>query len=333
MNQIISEMIKSDCSHRSRIITNGSMVCKDCGLELEKVYKNSYCVDGNPKSDKVTRNSRYSGSFESNSFIDLVGSFIPVNFNKIKNVNKFKRLSKQNKYFQGKYNYDNRASLIILNRVGGYLQPPGYIIEGTALRFRKISNSEIDIINRVSCLCFCLWDTIRQFKYKTCLKEVLEAFNNTGHKISKRLIIRDGSLYREILAKKGIAKTVSKSIGDYISRHIGILRSNIELIKKRLMLKSFNINSEVYLTEIEILCYKIIEKIRKYLSYKSINPYNASASCIYFASRLISEKYQKKTIITQNDLAELTKVPVYEMRMIFINIFKPLLSKIKLRGD
>jgi len=333
MNQIISKTIKLDCSHKSRIITNGGIICQDCGLELDRDYVHSFCVDGNPKSEKAPRNSRYVGSQEKTRFIEIVGSFMPINFNRGKEIQRFTRLSKRNEYAQGKYNYNNRASLMILNRVGSYLQLPKYIIDDTALRFRKLDKSEIDIINRVSCLCFCLWETIRYFKYRTCLKEVLEAFNNTGHRISKRLIIREGSLYREILAKNGFKKTKPKSIKDYINRQIGVLRNNNQYIKSRLQLKNFLINSEVYITKIEVLCYRILELMKEYLSYRGINPFNASASCVYFASRLISKKYNKKTIIIQSKLAELTNVSMYEFRIIFINIFKPLLSKIKLRGD
>jgi len=325
MNQIISKSVNDDCSHDSKVNVSGKIVCQNCGLELEEQYVNDIFIGASPYSQRIGLSPRYVGEFNANRYVSKVGSKIGIDLNtKSKNVNidKFKRLNTRNTHFQGKLVFKEFTTYTILNKIGKLLDIPEYILNDSAFRFKKIDNSDIEIINRISCLCFCIWDSIRHFKHYINLKELLKAFKESGHRVGGRLIIRDGAIYSEILAGNNIEKTSPKSVKDYIGRHIGALQNNKKYIKNRLWAKKFDIDPMLYILEIEKMSYKVLKELQIPLSMKGVNPFDMSASLVYFASLLISKSHNKKIILTQKKLEEFTTVPQYSIRAGYLANFK-----------
>ncbi|KKM61759.1 hypothetical protein LCGC14_1528520, partial [marine sediment metagenome] len=196
----------------------------------------------------------------------------------------------------------------------------------SALRFRKIDKSDIHIVNRVSCVYYCIWDSIRHFGYHTHLSNLIKTFRNYGHRVGKKGLIRDAGIYREILYNKGIKKTNSKSLKDYITSNIGILNSNFEYIKEMLKQKGFIIKVEKYLFELETLSFEIEKKVRRYFSYRG-NPFSNAGACVYFAALLISKRHKKKKILTQAWMGEILEIPSYTIRDVFIHHLKQFVIK------
>ncbi|HEC39920.1 hypothetical protein LCGC14_0224680 [marine sediment metagenome] len=327
MNQSILGAIEHTCDHMREIIISGKIVCQQCGLEIGEHYVNSMVTTG-----KYTQKSRFSrqyvGSPYQQSYYDGLGTIIHIDkesLKGVKNLSKFRRLKRMNVLFLSKEHLKVNNTLKILHKVGFLLDLPYYILNDCAIRYKKINSTEIHIINRVSCLCFCLWDSIRHFKYKTTLKEILKIFRKTGHRVNGKSIIRDGCIYRETLYKKGMRKTSPKNMRDYIARQIAALSNNIDYIKNRLKTKKLSMKPEKYISKLESLCYCICDKTEKYFGKRSLNPFDTSAACVYFAGLLLSKQYKVKTIMIQNKLAKITNVSAYCIRDIFKVHFKQFL--------
>lgn len=333
-----SKMIEEEniCLHNP-IITNGRIVCRDCGLELGIEYRNSLCIgDSWIPEYKGTHTIQYVGTPQTNRYIPIQGTDIkvfqsdckdgknrPLDSNTIQIFNRLKKINK--------FNNDNHTelrTLMILNTVGNYLNVPIYILDDASFRYRKLLASKIHIINNASCIVFCLWDSIRHFKYSISLREVLPAFEKFGHKISKRLLIRDGCIYGEILYQNGIEKTVPKTPRDYISRHIGKLMSNLDIIEKRLAYKRLDKRPEVYVSELQITTIQILNKLEPYLNYRGLHPFDCSLACIYFANLLMAIN-DKRKILTQRILSDICGGIEYNLRDIYTKEFKPFYLKLK----
>ena len=328
MNQSILETIEHTCDHNQEVIISGKIVCRQCGLEIGEHYANTTFTTNYPN----TENERFSGQYVGNPYqerlFDGLGTTIYLNKNelkKVKNLSKYRRLKKMNVLSNSNKTQKINNTLKILNNVGSLLDLPYHILNDCAIRFKKIDKTGIHIINRVSCLCFCLWDSIRYYKYKTCLKEVLRIFKITGHRVNKKSIIRDGCIYREALYQKGVKKTNPKTIRDYIARHIAALINSHDYLKKRLKLKKLSMIPQIYISELESICYNICDKLELYFSMRGLNPYDISAACMYFAGILLSKKYEVKTIIIQNKLSQITGVSTYCIRDLFNVHFKQFL--------
>ena len=327
MNQTISKMIYIGCLHKNDIIRSGKLICQDCGLELNEVFSTPRVVLAGDVNGRIRGNSaQYIGAASRSGFIGKTGSEIGSNSRTIRDNIKYNRLRSMNKNIINNGAQKRIISLMIINKICRSLCLPKYIINDSALRFRKIDKSGIHIVNRVSCVYYCIWDSIRHFGYHTHLSNLIKTFRNYGHRVGKKGLIRDAGIYREILYNKGIKKTNSKSLKDYITSNIGILNSNFEYIKEMLKQKGFIIKVEKYLFELETLSFEIEKKVRRYFSYRG-NPFSNAGACVYFAALLISKRHKKKKILTQAWMGEILEIPSYTIRDVFIHHLKQFVIK------
>ncbi len=326
MNQTISELIEPTCDHMEEIIVSGKVICQKCGLEIREHYTNSIFMRGSFNNEyKGTK--QYVGNPKQHRYYNGLGSVINIDKKVLKGTKDISKFSRLRKIQITSINENNKIdiALRILEDINNIINLPKYILNDCAVRFKKLINANINIINRVSCLCFCVWDSIRHFKYKTSLKELLEVFRKMGHRVNGKSIIRDGCLYRETLFQKGIRKTSAKQMRDYIARHIANLSNNYDNIEERLIKKKLIMKPEIFISQLESICYMVCDRLECYFSGLGLNPFDSAAGCIYFASLILSNRYNRKKLMIQKQIATITNVPAYTIREIYCNHFKPFL--------
>ena len=311
-----------NCQHVSKIVISGKSVCQDCGLELEDIFVNPLYVNSyeNPDLCMNSNNKQYVNSVGRERYVFNLGTVVG---NKIENIkyNNFSRLRQRQIHVQGKGKETELYIFITLNNACNFLKLPYYIIDDAALRFKKIIHSKVYIPNKITCIMFCLWDSIRHFKHRTYLKEVIEAFKLFGHRVRQRAIVRDGSLFREVLFQAGFEKTRPKLPKDYINRNIAILRNELKFITERLEYKQYKTTPEVFLSMIENKACEILNGLEPILTQKGYNPYTCAVATIYFANIIIANNNHKGTVLTQKYLAKLTNASEYNIRDIYNNIY------------
>lgn len=327
-----------DCLHKSTVVISGMSVCQDCGLELGKEFVNSDFVSINSirlRLNKSTSNKQYVsmgnilripnglGTIIKSPYKDCYGNKLNV-----KTSHQFNRF--RSRAFV-RSNTKTERMLYMLNDIRRYLDIPIYIIDSTALRYRKLANSNVRIPNHVVCVGFCLWDSIRHYKHIIHFKEMAKAFTVFGHRVPARSMLREGANYREALFKFGFEKTLPKSPRDYINRHINALRCNLRVIQKRLIYKNNYTNPKIYVNNLETKAHEILNKLNAYIMARSLNPYTTAVSSIYFAGQILDLAINGKTVLTFKLLSELCGVPEYTIRETNKDVFKDYYSLMKLK--
>lgn len=317
------------CSHNVFIDNDrGEMVCENCGIVLDKVYRNSSYLYYE-SSDTSSISKQYLSQGDDLHFVggNLGTRIISLRDASNKSLDpnalkKFKRLKKENDYFKKKSDCKRERIFTVLNQICDVLALPLNIRRSAAYLYRKIDPDII--INHVSCIGFCLWVAIRTEKNLTTLREVLSSFKERGSRVNKRSLIRDSCIYVQHLYEKGVKKSEPKTPFDYMPRLIGILSNNYQFLEKRLKNKNINIykNARAYLIELEKLTYMCLDKLAFQLRLYAPHPFNYGAALIYFTDRLLALENNHKPVLTQEIFAKLTKVKAYTLRDLYVKRFK-----------
>ena len=337
-------ILYQECQHNP-LISNGSVVCQECGFILDRDYRNTNFVLGTNVNDGMRNISKqYVSIGDDLSHIGRLGSQIGRNkkFNIKDSANKslapdlqkkFKRLRTRAQYISIKGNETIYRIFSILNSVSSSLNLPEHIRKTAAYYYRKLIKKER--INNISCICFCLWNAIRIFKAPVTLKEVIDIFRKIGHRISTHLIIRDGCLYIQYLYEEGIKKTTPKLPIDYLPRLFGMLRQKSNIIEERISYKNIYFYKDItlYYSELETLAMKISNQLEFQLALFSPHPFNYASSLIYFADKLLSLKNNHRPVLTQRIVSKLSKVAIYSIRDLYISMFKQYYLKEKNRRE
>lgn len=327
-----------NCLHKNIVIISGMSICKDCGLELEKEFVRADFIGINTIKLHLNQSSRsrqYVSMGESLRYTNSMGTTIRNPYmdycgNKLsaKTSQQFLRLRRMEVYRTN--NNRMERMLPILDKMRRYLDIPYYIVDSTALRYRKLIGSNVRIPNNVVCIGFCLWDSIRHYKYTIHFKEMVKAFSVFGHRVPTRSLLREGANYRETLFKLGLEKTLPKTPRDYISRHINALRCNLKLIQERLIYKkNYNIDPEIYVNNLEIKAHEILNKLDTYIMAHSLNPYVTAVSSIYFAGQILDFITKSKTVLTFSLLGKLCGISEYTIRETNKDVFKVHITRMK----
>ncbi len=316
------------------IISSFERTCKDCGLVINEIFGDSSYVF-NDKSNKNNLSKQYVALGERTNFIGGLGTFIdfenskylkdksgrllPPNEQKL-----YRRLKKNYAQFLRIKNHETEYRVFnILNKISIYLNLNKNIRNVAAYYYKKVLKNEKKVINNISLIAFCIFYAVRKENHNApiTIKEISEAFQNFGHRVNPRLILRDGIKYKHHLNKDSIPHKSE----DYIIRLIDNVISHDEL-EERLVKKGNLWTKQEFRIKITKKCQEILKSLT--LKHRGgRNPFILAGATIYLADKLLAREYNHKALLTQKIISEATKIAEYSIRDHYVNLLKPLFIK------
>jgi transcription initiation factor TFIIIB Brf1 subunit/transcription initiation factor TFIIB len=314
----------------SIIFNSFETICKECGLVISGVFKTSSFVF-NKANGTSNLNKQYVALGERTDFIGGLGSFIdyenskylkdktgrplPPNEQKL-----FRRLKKNYAQFLRIKNHETEYRIFnILNKISLYLNLNKNLRNNAAYYYKKIIRNEKKIINNISLIAFCIFHAVRKEYHNApiTINEISKAFQNFGHRVNPRLILRDGIRYKHHL---NIDSIPHKS-EDYVIRLTNQVINNKSL-SERLEKKGVLWSENEFQNKLLKKCRKILKELPIW-QRGGRNPFILTGAIIYLADKLLAKDYKQKAVLTQKIISEATNIAEYSIRDHYVNLLKP----------
>lgn len=330
--KICKQYIEENCPECGGEVIYSSFekICKECGLVISIIFNDSsysfkdsiknnnlckqYVALGN-RMDYIGGLGSYIGHEKSKYLKDKYGKLISPDEQRL-----FRRLKKNYSQFLRIKNHETEYRIFnILNKVAQYLNLNKNIKHNAAYYYKKIIKNENRIINNISLIAFCIFFAVRRENHNApiTIKEIAKIFQNFGHRVNPRLILRDGLRYKKYL----MFKAKPHKSEDYLNRLIDQVMSHNNLIE-RLVKKEANWTKNEFQNK---LTNKAIEILKDLTTWKrgGRNPFILTGAIIYLADKLIAKEYKKKPVLTQKIISEATDIAEYSIRDHYVNLLKP----------
>ena len=316
------------------VLSSFEKTCKECGLVLNELFgESSYLI--NDKNIKSNLNKQYVAMGDRPNFVGGLGTYIDYEnsrylkdkFGKLLPPNEqklFRRLKKNYSQFIRIKNHETEYRIFnILNKVSIYLNINKNIRDSAAYFYKKIVKNEKKVINNISLIAFCIFYAARKESHNAPINinEITKAFQNYGHRVNPRLILRDGIIYKKHLKNK----SAPHKSEDYITRLINDVINDKEL-EKRLLKKEILWAKNVFQIRLTIKCREILKSLT-IQRRGGRNPFILTGAIIYLADKMLAKEYNQKAILTQKIISEATKIAEYSIRDHYVNLLKPLYIK------
>lgn len=320
----------SECGG-SIIETSFELICKECGLVHENHFKeSSYVFNKTLKNNGLSK--QYVSIGQRTDFVGGLGTFIDYENTKYlkdksgkllspNDQKLYRRLKKNYSQFLRIKNHETEYRVFnILNKISVYLNLNRNIRNNAAYFYKKIIRNEKKVINNISLIAFCIFYAARKEFHNApvTINEISNGFKNFGHRVSPRLILRDGIKYKRHLSKNS---TPHRS-EDYIIRLINEVINHKDL-KNRLVKKGLSWSKHRYHRELSKKCSEILKQLSDW-HRGGRNPFILTGAIIYLANKLIAKEYNQKSVLTQSLISEATKIAEYSIRDHYVNLLKPL---------
>ncbi|MBD3193688.1 MAG: hypothetical protein GF317_01435 [Candidatus Lokiarchaeota archaeon] len=328
--EIVLQNSCPECNSKILIVSH-EKICSNCGLVIDKVFQEtSYTFDDSSlngslnkqyvalgkRTDFVGGLGSFIGYEKARHFKDISGNLINPNGQKL-----FRRLKKNYSQFIRIKDHETEYRIFnILNKISIFLDLNKNIRHNAAYYYKKIIKSEEKVINNISLIAFCIFFAARKENHNAPINinEISKAFQNFGHRVNPRLILRDGLKYKNHLA----VKSEPHQCEDYLNRLISEVISH-EIIEKRLKKKGLTWSIEMFKNKLTLMSRKILTKLTKW-KRGGRNPFILTGAVIYLADKLLAEKYNQKSVLTQKLISEATDIAEYSIRDHYVNLLKPL---------
>ncbi len=191
-------------------------------------------------------------------------------------------------------------------------------------KFGSYSNAP-KIINNISLIAFCIYYSLRQNNHYAPLsiKEISNAFQMLSHRVTPRLIIRDGIIYKKYLNKKHSSLKSEKYVPKLI-REIIKFKGLTERMKK----KEIGWNLSEYERELTRMTEELLNRLNR-SQRGGRNPLILAGAIIYCADKLLAIKNHQKKILTQRMISSATKIAEYSIRDHYVSLLKPIFMRKK----
>ncbi len=313
------------------IVNSFEKICKECGLVINNFFKESSFVFNDLKI-KNSLNKQYVALGERTDFIGGLGSFIDYEKSKyLKDKNGkllppgdqklYRRLKKNYAQFLRIKNHETEYRVFnILNKITLYLNLNKNIRNNAAYYYKKIIKSEEKVINNISLISFCIFFAARREFHNApiTINEISKAFQNFGHRVNPRLILRDGIRYKHHLNDD----TTPHKSEDYLIRLTDEVIKHKSL-KERLMKKEVLWSEGEFQNNLIRKCREILKKLPLW-QRGGRNPFILTGAIIYLADKLLAKDNNQKTILTQKIISEATRIAEYSIRDHYVNLLKPM---------
>ncbi|MFX0060537.1 MAG: hypothetical protein ACFE85_14480 [Candidatus Hodarchaeota archaeon] len=316
------------------IINSFEIICKECGLVVNKFFKDSAYIF-NKSNSKNSLNKQYVALGERTDFIGGLGTFIDYeNCKYLKdksgkllapNEQKlYRRLKRNYAQFLRIKNHETEYRIFnILNKISIYLNLNKSIRNNAAYYYRKIIKKENKIINNISLIAFCIFYATKREYHNApiTINEISNAFQNYGHRVNPRLILRDGLRYKKYLS---IDSQPHKS-EDYLIRLINEVINHKDLAS-RMLKKDVKLSELEYQNILIKKCREILDNLSSW-QRGGRNPFILTGAVIYLADKLLAKEARQKAVLTQKLISEATKIAEYSIRDHYVNLLKPIFMK------
>jgi len=327
----INEEIKRCPECKGDVIINSfERICRDCGLVINNFYKESSYIFNN-NNNKNNSSKQFVALGERTDFVGGLGTFIDFENSKyLKDKSGkllppieqklYRRLKKNYAQFLRIKNHETEYRIFnILNKISIYLNLSKTIRNNAAYYYKKIIKNEPKIINNISLIAFCIFYAARKEFHNApiTINEISNAFQNFGHRVNPRLILRDGIRYKKHISKD----THPHKSEDYLTRLIDAVIKHKD-IEERLTKKGTD-------WKIEDFHNRLIQKCREVLNKLTLwhrggrNPFILTGAIIYLADKLLASERDQKPILTQKLISEATNIAEYSIRDHYVNLLKP----------
>ncbi len=306
----------------SRLVGNsGRLVCQNCGLVCDVILEsNSYSLGAENKGDTrrtqhfTAVNDQFSSVTALGSSIGLVSEYIfsdnsgnKINEQKQEKFRKFKRYYHITGALHGKET-DHRT-LKILEKVCVRHQIVQEIRHRTIYLYKKYKEQHKGTItNHVLLSAVCLLIAIRESQ-QNCpitLKEIVSTYREMGHNVMGKSLL---SLMQDLNLKLS-AKKIRRS-EEYIARICSQVATESE-IKERVK-KKYSMDAYVFEKTLELICYRLLEKI-PYSDRGGKRPFPFAAASVYVADKVFSKKMGISSALTQKIVAKAVNVAEFTIR-------------------
>ncbi|MFX1365172.1 MAG: hypothetical protein ACFFCE_18110 [Promethearchaeota archaeon] len=316
------------------ILNSFEKICKECGLVINNFYRESSFIYHNLKS-KNSMSKQYVALGERTDFVGGLGSFIDYEKTKYlkdksgkllppSDQKLFRRLKKNYAQFLRIKNHETEYRIFnILNKISLYLNVNKNIRNNAAYYYKKIVKYEEKVVNNISLIAFCIFFAARKEYHNApiTINEISEAFQNFGHRVNPRLILRDGIKYKHYLNNDSIPHKSE----DYLIRLIDEVTKH-QCLKERIDKKGVIWSKTEYQNELIMKCRKILKDLPMW-KRGGRNPFILMGAIIYLADKLLAKEYNHKAILTQKIISEATKIAEYSIRDHYVNLLKPIFIK------
>lgn len=314
----------------SIILNSFETICNECGLVINGIFKASSFIF-NKANETSNQSKQYVALGERTDFIGGLGSFIdyenskylkdktgkplPPNEQKL-----FRRLKKNYAQFLRIKNHETEYRIFnILNKISLYLNLNKNLRNNAAYYYKRVIRNEEKIINNISLIAFCIFHAVRKEYHNApiTINEIAKAFQNFGHRVNPRLILRDGIRYKHHLNNESIPHKSE----DYVIRLTNQVINHKDLLER-------SVKKGVLWSKNEFQN-KLVKKCRKILKELAIwhrggrNPFILTGAIIYLADKLLAKEYKQKAVLTQKIISEATRIAEYSIRDHYVNLLKP----------
>ena len=317
------------------VLTSHEVICQECGLIIDQIFKeSSYLFD--KFLNKNNLNKQYVALGERTDFVGGLGTFIDYenskylkdNSGKLLSPNEqklYRRLKKNYAQFLRIKNHETEYRIFnILNKIITYLHLNKTIRNNAAYFYKKIIKKEKKVINNISLIAFCIFYAARRELHNAPINinEISLAFQNFGHRVSPRLILRDGLRYKVHLNNK-----IPHHKSEYYLMRLIDQVLNHEELEIRLKRKSCLWDKNKYKINLNNKCQVILNQLSSW-ERGGRNPFILTGAIIYLADKLLAHENGHKSILTQKLISEATKIAEYSIRDHYVNLLKPLFIKL-----
>ncbi len=332
----IGELVPDSCPECGGKIASNSyeMICNECGLVINTIFNVSSFVFKNTHMGSKT-SKQYVSLGERTDFIGGLGSFIDYeNSKRLKDTTGkllppteqklFQRLKKNYAQSLRIKNHETEYRIFnILNKISLYLNLNKNIKNNSAYFYKKIIKNERKVINNISLIAFCIFYAVRKEDHNApiTINEISRAFQNYGHRVNPRLVLRDGVRYKHHLKDES---TPHKS-EDYLVRLINQVINHNDL-EERLKKKRIFWSKNEFQNKLIIVCRTLLKELTLW-HRGGRNPFILTGAIIYLADKLLARENCQKTILTQKIIAEATNIAEYSIRDHYVNLLKPMFIK------
>ena len=316
------------------VLNSFEKICSKCGLVITKFYRETAFMFNHVKNVNSS-SKQYVALGDRADFIGGLGSFIdyekskylkdksgrllPPNEQKL-----FRRLKKNYAQFLRIKNHETEYRVFnILNKISLYLNLNKNIRNNAAYYYKKVIKNEEKVINNISLIAFCIFYAARKEFHNApiTINEISNAFQNFGHRVNPRLILRDGIKYKHHLSNE----SAPHKSEDYLIRLLNQVINHTD-ISERLEKKGVSLSKNEFHNNLLNKCREILIKLPIW-HRGGRNPFILTGAIIYLADKLLAKERLHKTVLTQKIISDATDIAEYSIRDHYVNLLKPIFMK------
>ncbi|GAB4310745.1 MAG: transcription initiation factor IIB [Promethearchaeota archaeon] len=321
--------------------TTGHRACSSCGLVTGRVFAPGIFSLRETAESGRSHGRRYVEVGKRVDAVGTLGSFIGHRHERyLRDCNRRPVSSTNQQLFNRlKRTYDLKARIRfqettyrimnVLASVVSALELSRQTQEFAAYLFKKIKRAASDQIrNHVALLAFCLLAAVRRDvrKAPVSIKEIALTFQDLGHRVTPRLILRQGLVFKRHVT----TELVPKQPGHYLPRLLdGVPK--LERLAQRLKSKEYEFTPEEYKLALSRVATDLAKEFEERCR-GGRNPFILAGAIIYAANRALASQMRKKPVLTQGLVARATGIAEYSIRDHYVGVVKPFMEWWSRRG-